>query len=324
MSPGPSPARSRIEAALPSPSTCPSSAGSRGPGLAGPGPGKSRKHRSRAAPLLLKIAPGRGCHAFRRPRGTERGGGPGYVAASPSGTGWGRGRAARSVGRPACGSPSGSLGSPGGAQRRDDGELLEFPAAGERDRPGEPAQRGSGRGRRAGRTLARVSAAPVVWEVSPPRSRTSPGRGGRLPSPAAPSGLAGVQARPSRAWAADRGQVQATPLPQPPGFPLGPSPPPESEALRPPGEGAGAQAQPPGRPGSLRGGGGKTRERIPSAGRPAPPARAEASKGFSAGGRRGGSLPDPPPLSPPEPVDRGRLGTSWMSSPTPAAACFGA
>ncbi|XP_052031812.1 translation initiation factor IF-2-like [Apodemus sylvaticus] len=125
-----------------------------------------------------------------------------------------------------------------------------------------------GKGAPSRTTPALVSAAaPVVWEVSPLRSRTSSGRGGRLPSPGAPSGLAGVQARPSRAWAADRGQVQATPLPQPPAFPLGPSPPPESEAPRPPGEGAGAQAQPPppGRPGSSRGGGGKTREPIPSA-----------------------------------------------------------
>lgn len=44
-------------------------------------------------------------------------------------------------GRPACGSPSGSLGSPGCALRRDDGELLEFPAAGERGRSGEWAER---------------------------------------------------------------------------------------------------------------------------------------------------------------------------------------
>lgn len=209
---------------------------------------------------------------------------------------------ARSPGRPACGSPSGSLGSPGGAVRRDDGELLEFPAAGERERPGEPAQRGSGRGRRSGRPP----------HASPLPSPRPPLRGcGRFPrpGPGPPPGEAGGSPPPPllRGW---RGSRPALPRP---GRPTGarcrrrpsprrlvslsaPSPPPESEALRPPGEGAGAQARPPGGQVARGAAAAKTRERLPSAGRPAPPARAEASKDFlPAGGRRGRSLPGPLP-----------------------------
>lgn len=131
----------------------------------------------------------------------------------------------------------------------------------------------------------------------PARSRTSPGARREAPLPRRSSGAGGGPGPPFPAWAADRGQVQAAPLPQPPGFPLGPSPRREAGALRPPGEGAGAQAQPPGRPGSSRGGssggggGGKTRERIPSAARPAPPAGVEASEG----GEAVLSQPPPPP-----------------------------
>lgn len=321
MSPGPSPARSRIKAALPSPSTCPSSAGSRGPGLTGRGPGKSRKHHGWAAPLPLKIAPDRGCHAFRRPPGRGKGR---RIGLRGRPTEWDRvgARAGRAVGRPACGSPSGSLGSLGCALRGDDGELLEFPAAGERGRPGEPAQRCSGRGAEPLDPRTRLRRSGGVGDF-PARSRTSPGRGRRLPSPAAPSGLAGVQARPPRPGRRTGARCRRRPSPSRLVSLSARHLCKESEALRPPGEGAGAQAQAPGRPGSSRGGGGKTRERIPSAGRAALPARAEASKGFSGGGKRGSPLPGPPPLATTEPVGDGPLGRSWILSPTPAAACFG-
>lgn len=181
MSPGPSPARSRIKAALPSPSTCPSSAGSRGPGLTGRGPGKSRKHHGWAAPLPLKIAPDRGCHAFRRPPGRGKGR---RIRLRGRPTEWDRvgARAGRAVGRPACGSPSGSLGSLGCALRGDDGELLEFPAAGERGRPGEPAQRCSGRGAEPLDPRTRLRCSGGVGDFSA-RSRTSPGEAGGSPPP---------------------------------------------------------------------------------------------------------------------------------------------
>ncbi|XP_036033388.1 serine/arginine repetitive matrix protein 3-like [Onychomys torridus] len=129
----------------------------------------------------------------------------------------------------------------------------------------------------------------------PARSRTSPGRGRRLPSPAAPSGLAGVQARPSRPGRRTGARCRRRPSPsrlvslsarhlcksQKPCGLLG--------------RGRGRRRRHRGRPGSWRGSGGKTREPTPPAARPAPAARAEPSKGFSVGGRRGSPLSPAPP-----------------------------
>lgn len=131
--------------------------------MAGQRPGKSRKHRGWAAPLPLKIAPDRGCHAFRRARGAGRDAWPGPRPARrgcPAGIEGGAKGGLR--GRPACGSPSGSLGSPGCALRRDDGELLEFPAAGERGRSGERAERSVREGAPQSPALGGALAARVV------------------------------------------------------------------------------------------------------------------------------------------------------------------
>lgn len=127
-------------------------------------------------------------------------------------------------GRPACGSPSGSLGSPGCALRRDDGELLEFPAAGERGRPGARDERAARKGAASGPTLGGAFLARVLGKISPlgPELRAGPEP---PPSCAALFGSGGGPVPPLPASAAERGQVQAMPLPQPPGFPLGPSPP---------------------------------------------------------------------------------------------------
>lgn len=65
----------------------------------------------------------------------------------------------------------------------------------------------------------------VVGEISRPSPRLRP-LGTAHPSPAAFFGSGGGPVPPLPAGAAERGQVQAAPLPQPPGFPLGPSPPP--------------------------------------------------------------------------------------------------
>lgn len=263
------------------------------------GPGarkKSRKHRGRAAPLPAQNSPQPGPPRIPPgPRGAGRGGGPGYVAGRPAE--WDRvgARAGPAVGRPACGSPSGSLGSLGCALRPDDGELLEFPAAGERGRPGEPAQRSSGRGAEPPDPRTRLRRSGGCGRFPRPVPDLPPGRGRRLPSPAAPSGLAGVQARPSRPGRRTGARCRRRPSPsrlvslsarhlckshQPCGL-LG--------------RGRGRRRRHRGRPGSSRGSGGKTRERIPPAARPAPPARAEPSKGSPVGGRRGSPLSASPP-----------------------------
>lgn len=194
------------------------------------GPGARKKPKTprlgRSPPAQNSPQPG----LPRIPLGPGRG--KGRPAGPPPGPTWlpgrvGRGGEGGPRGRPACGSPSGSLGSPGCALRRDDGELLEFPAAGERGRPGERAERAAREGAPCNPTLGGAPAARVLGgdlQTRPPYCTR--GRRHTPPSPAVLFGSGGGPVPPLPARAAERGQVQAAPLPQPPGFPLGPSPPP--------------------------------------------------------------------------------------------------
>lgn len=263
------------------------------------GPGARKKAENTAAgplPFPLKIAPSRGRHAFRRAPGAREGvaGRATWPAGRPSGTGWGRGRAPRSAGRHVA-LLRGALAAWAARCARMMESFWNFlqleSAAGRGSRPSAAREGAPSRP-----TPGRVSAAPVVVADFPARSRTSPGRGRRLPSPAAPSGLAGVQARPSRPGRRTGARCRRRPSPsrlvslsarhlckshQPCGL-LG--------------RGRGRRRRHRGRPGSSRGSGGKTRERIPPAASPAPPARAEPSKGSPVGGRRGSPLSASPPL----------------------------
>lgn len=193
-----------------------------GPGWRAGGQEKAKKHRGWAAPLPAENSPRPGLP--RIPLGPGRGKGrPAGPPARPdvaAGPGWrrlgagvGGGAEGGPRGRPACGSPSGSLGSPGCALRRDDGELLEFPAAGERGRPGERAERAAREGAPCSPTLGGAPAARVIGggvgrvRDLPPRPRTAHQlrRAAHTASEsrrAFSGGLAGVQSRPLPAGAA--------------------------------------------------------------------------------------------------------------------------
>ncbi|XP_037666091.1 basic salivary proline-rich protein 1-like [Choloepus didactylus] len=101
----------------------------------------------------------------------------------------------------------------------------------------------AGRGSELSARLGKGRLRGRVWG-RPPQPPSDRVRGERqhLPSPAALFGSGGGPVPLPPAWAAETGQVQSAPLPQPPGFPLRPSPPP----------GVRCSARPP----PLRGGGG--------------------------------------------------------------------
>ncbi|KAK2106275.1 hypothetical protein P7K49_015789 [Saguinus oedipus] len=77
-------------------------------------------------------------------------------------------------------------------------------------------------------TLGGASLARVVWGDLAARPQTAGVERAPLLSLAALFGSGEGPVPPLSACAVEKGQVQATPLPQPPGFPLGPSPPPRA------------------------------------------------------------------------------------------------
>lgn len=109
--------------------------------------------------------------------------------------GWGRGRAARPAGMwLSFGEPW----QPGCALRRDDGELLEFPAAGARGRSGERAERAVREGAPLGATLGGASAARAAGGDRLICLHTAGEEAAHLPSPAAPFGSGRGPVPPSR------------------------------------------------------------------------------------------------------------------------------